>query len=168
MRLDDLLPRLDAVRPRGNGRYAARCPAHADKSPSLSISEGEKGILLKCWAGCTTEEICIALGIQIADLFFDAGVPHRQRPTPSPPRLDRRAAAFQFELGALDLRFRAERVLTASTLLDRTRLSDGHMTRLMDVVASAYQDVERAQLFEHVSDGLREKDYQERQDRHAA
>lgn len=72
MTLDELLPRLDSIHERGNGRWSARCPAHADENPSFSISEGEKGVLLKCWAGCTVEEICCSLGIQQRDLFFDA------------------------------------------------------------------------------------------------
>ncbi len=46
------------------------CPSHSDKSPSLSISSGSDGkILLNCHAGCTKEEICSSLGIEVADLF---------------------------------------------------------------------------------------------------
>lgn len=71
MTLDEFLPHLDGVRPRGS-RWSARCPAHDDKNPSLSISEGDRGILLKCWAGCALVEICEALGIREGDLFFDA------------------------------------------------------------------------------------------------
>jgi len=42
--------------------WEARCPAHNDTEPSLSISEGEKGkTLLKCHAGCTFEQIKDAL-----------------------------------------------------------------------------------------------------------
>ena len=72
MTVDEFLPRLDGVRQRGPGRYSSRCPAHQDKSPSLSLSEGERGILLKCWAGCSLTEICASLGIKQRDLFFDA------------------------------------------------------------------------------------------------
>ena len=79
MTLDELLPQLKSVRPRGNGRYSALCEAHADKSPSLSVSEGEKGILLKCWAGCTVAEICRSLGIEQRDLFFDVPETDPQR-----------------------------------------------------------------------------------------
>ena len=71
MTLDTLLSQLDGVRQRGT-RWSARCPAHADRSPSLSISEGDKALLLKCWAGCRLEEICTSLGLRPADLFFDA------------------------------------------------------------------------------------------------
>jgi putative DNA primase/helicase len=31
------------------------CPAHADNTPSLKVSEGERGkVLFKCFAGCTS------------------------------------------------------------------------------------------------------------------
>lgn len=72
MTATELLCRLEAVRPRGSGKWVARCSAHQDKSPSLSITEGDKGLLLKCWAGCRLEEICTSLSIRPADLFFNA------------------------------------------------------------------------------------------------
>lgn len=38
---------------RYSGGWMARCPAHDDRSPSLSISEGNDGqLLLRCFAGC--------------------------------------------------------------------------------------------------------------------
>ena len=37
-----ILDRLDGVRPTGDGRWIARCPAHDDRSPSLSIREAER------------------------------------------------------------------------------------------------------------------------------
>jgi hypothetical protein len=47
----------------GNG-YIDICPAHQDRSPSLSISEGEDGkILLHCFAGCSFNEIISAAGL---------------------------------------------------------------------------------------------------------
>lgn len=30
-----------------------RCPAHTDSNPSLSIRQGERGILVTCFAGCS-------------------------------------------------------------------------------------------------------------------
>lgn len=48
----------------------AHCPAHDDKTRSLSISRGTDGVaLLCCHAGCRTENIVDALGITMADLF---------------------------------------------------------------------------------------------------
>src|SRR2546428_9235101 len=73
MTADDLLSRFDAVRPRGGGRWVSRCPAHDDRSPSLSISGGDKGLLLKCWAGCELSAICEAVGITPKDLFYASG-----------------------------------------------------------------------------------------------
>jgi hypothetical protein len=50
-------------------QYNARCPAHDDNSPSLSISLGDRNqVLLKCFAGCSFEKIAQALGINKADL----------------------------------------------------------------------------------------------------
>lgn len=79
MTTPELLSRLDAVRSRGTGKWSARCPSHGDKSPSLSITEGDKGLLLKCWAGCELTDITGKLGLEIKDLFYD-GLPNpRQR-----------------------------------------------------------------------------------------
>jgi hypothetical protein len=56
-----------------NGQgWLAHCPAHEDKVPSLSISEGQDGrALVKCFAGCTPESIVAALGLRMTDLFND-------------------------------------------------------------------------------------------------
>jgi len=110
----ELLPSLERVSSRGHGKWSAKCPAHADRSPSLSVAEGERGILIKCWAGCTLEAIMNALGLRIADLFSDAVAIKGRRPfLQTFFRLDPRVMAFRLELYALDLRLRAERVRTA-------------------------------------------------------
>jgi putative DNA primase/helicase len=58
------------VRSAGRGKWEARCPAHEDRSASLSIGEGDDGrVLLCCHAGCATEDVVAALGIGMADLF---------------------------------------------------------------------------------------------------
>ncbi len=47
----------------GAGKWLARCPAHADRTPSLSITEGPGGkVLLHCFAGCDYADILAALG----------------------------------------------------------------------------------------------------------
>ena len=71
MTVNELLSRLDGVRPRGAGKYLGRCPSHQDNSPSLSITEGDKGLLLKCWAGCELTAITGKLGLTLKDLFYD-------------------------------------------------------------------------------------------------
>lgn len=72
MTYDDLLSRLDGVRRYGSERAIARCPAHEDRDPSMSIARGDDGrVLLHCFGGCDVYEICSALGIELADLFPD-------------------------------------------------------------------------------------------------
>ena len=77
-----LLDRLDRVRQVGPGRWIACCPAHGDKSPSLSIRETEDGrILLHDFAGCDTASVLSALGLSLSDLFDR--LEHRVKPTRS-------------------------------------------------------------------------------------
>ncbi|MFA0746759.1 MAG: DNA primase, partial [Armatimonadota bacterium] len=52
-----------------NGQWKAHCPAHDDAKPSLSVTESDGRILLHCFAGCSVDAICAALGISVADLF---------------------------------------------------------------------------------------------------
>jgi len=40
----------------------ARCPAHDDLTPSLSIRDGDHGVLLKCHAGCSSRNVLAVLG----------------------------------------------------------------------------------------------------------
>lgn len=64
----EIAERLHA-KPTANG-WAARCPAHDDKTASLSISEGTDGrTLLKCFAGCEFKAIIAAAGLKTGDLF---------------------------------------------------------------------------------------------------
>jgi len=64
-----ILSKLQSVHKSSNG-WQAKCPAHDDRNPSLSISEaGDGSVLLKCHAGCTVENIVQVLGIKLTDLF---------------------------------------------------------------------------------------------------
>lgn len=68
-KLDILLSGLDKCRG-SNGRWSACCPAHDDKSPSLSIRETEDGrVLLHCFSGCSVESILGAVGLTFEDLY---------------------------------------------------------------------------------------------------
>jgi hypothetical protein len=53
----------------GEGRYMACCPAHADRSPSLSIKYTGERILLRCFAGCETGDVLAAVGLAWADVM---------------------------------------------------------------------------------------------------
>lgn len=70
MDIRDILARLSDVHgPNGAGEYQCRCPAHDDRKASLSVKQGERGVVLHCKAGCDTARVCEALGIKLRDLF---------------------------------------------------------------------------------------------------
>lgn len=66
-----VLSKLADLKPNGDGEgWSARCPAHDDRAPSLSVSEGDDGrALVHCHAGCTPEAIVGALGLSMKDLM---------------------------------------------------------------------------------------------------
>ena len=67
---EKILHHLEGTKQVGSGKWQAHCPAHDDKSPSLSIKEINDGtLLLKCWAGCNAGEIVSAVGLELSDLF---------------------------------------------------------------------------------------------------
>jgi hypothetical protein len=70
--LDKILDRLEGagLKKSGPDRYMARCGAHLDKTPSLSIRGMEDGrVLLHCFGGCETGDVLAAMGLSFADLF---------------------------------------------------------------------------------------------------
>lgn len=67
---EDLLARLERVRKSGPRSWSARCPSHADKGPSLRVTDTDDGkILIHCFAGCSPAEIVGAIGVNLSDLF---------------------------------------------------------------------------------------------------
>lgn len=45
----------------GDDGWIAHCPAHDDATPSLSVSEGDGRVLVRCHAGCAQEAVIAAL-----------------------------------------------------------------------------------------------------------
>lgn len=67
-----LLSRLEHVQSARGGSLVAKCPAHVDQVPSLSISEGRDGrALVHCFAGCDTAAVLAAIGLSFSDLFVE-------------------------------------------------------------------------------------------------
>nr|WP_299245356.1 CHC2 zinc finger domain-containing protein [uncultured Halomonas sp.] len=76
-----LLQRLEKVKQTRSDAWKACCPAHDDRSPSLSVRLVDEGkILLKCWSGCSASDIVATLGMELSDLF-----PRREHDTWSKP-----------------------------------------------------------------------------------
>lgn len=71
MLVTKLLEKLSGVRKTGRNRWIARCPAHGDRSPSLSIRESGDTVLIHCFAGCHPGEVLSAVGMRFEDLWPD-------------------------------------------------------------------------------------------------
>lgn len=70
MTAETLIARLEFVRPNGRDRWIARCPAHEDRDPSLSVSQRDDGrVLIHCFAGCSPLSILDAVGLAWGDLY---------------------------------------------------------------------------------------------------
>lgn len=97
MSASTLLSCLDGVKNTGPDRWLAKCPAHEDRTASLSIRELDDGrVLCHCFAGCSVHEILGAVGLQIDELFPEKPVQHgrpERRPFPAADAL--RAIAFE-------------------------------------------------------------------------
>lgn len=86
---DKLISRLDKVKQGRNGsEWIACCPAHDDKTPSLTITEIEDRVLVKCWTGCSAYEICESVGLDISDLFPERIQVEGNQPIPKEKRFN--------------------------------------------------------------------------------
>lgn len=70
MTIENLLTRLDKVKPKGTNQWQACCPAHGDNNPSLGIKLLNDGrILINCLAGCGAADVVFSIGLTMSDLF---------------------------------------------------------------------------------------------------
>ena len=126
--LEQFLARLKDVRKSGKG-WTARCPCRdhgkegkGDRRPSLSIDAGDtRPIIVKCFTGCTTEAICAALGLTLADICGEDG--------PALPRASKNGR----EKKAVDWKARQ-----AGLLRHRDRVA--HVRRLAEQLGTAVSD----------------------------
>ena len=70
MNAQDILDRLEKVTG-SKGKWIACCPAHQDKSPSLAVTETDDRVLVHCFSGCDTQDVTAAIGLNLADLFYN-------------------------------------------------------------------------------------------------
>ena len=77
MPVNNLLSRLQKVKPKGKGQWIACCPAHEDKSPSMTIAQADDGrVLVHCFAGCSTEQILSSVSLTFDDLYPPRALDH--------------------------------------------------------------------------------------------
>lgn len=67
--IDHVLDKLAYMGPRNRHSFMCICPAHEDNKASLSVTEGDNGIvLINCFAGCDPSKVLKAVGLTMADL----------------------------------------------------------------------------------------------------
>jgi hypothetical protein len=83
MTVAEFLERVGGGRKSAGDKWAARCPAHDDRTPSLSVWEGRDGrVMFNCHANCSKPEVLAALGLTWADV----GPSNGRRLPPAPSR----------------------------------------------------------------------------------
>jgi putative DNA primase/helicase len=62
------------------GDYHVTCPnpSHPDPDPSLHVTDRDGKVLLRCMAGCPTQTVLDAAGLEWGDLFHEAGNGRRE------------------------------------------------------------------------------------------
>jgi hypothetical protein len=121
--LASLLDRLEGVKRTGPCTWIARCPAHDDRRPSLTIRETDDSrVLVHCHAGCETASVLDAVGLTFSTLFPDRPLAHCIHPERRPfPALDvLRCVEFEVLVAAV----------AAGNLANGIELSDADRTRL--------------------------------------
>jgi len=134
------LEQLESVRSCGPERWSAKCPSHSDKSPSLSVREGERGLLVHCFAGCSVEEVMAALNLPVSDLFHDAPDSHasyreRRRRTQERQRKAQYAEVDGFTIDALR---EADYLIRTRQGLDISSWDHNHLHDELDALAVAH------------------------------
>lgn len=86
-----------------------RCPAHTDGTPSLSIRQGDRGLLVTCFAGCDAGDILRELDRMPIGRRFEPPVPAQVKGTANIDRLWNEAVSVSGNL--------AERYLASRGLL---------------------------------------------------
>ncbi len=78
-RLPQMLAAFDAAHRTGgaphwraSGGFSAKCPAHADRSPSLSVDPGNYvPVVIRCFAGCEVADVLAAWGLTFREISRD-------------------------------------------------------------------------------------------------
>lgn len=124
-----LITRLTGVRNTGTDRWVAKCPAHEDRSPSLSITDREGRVLLHCFGGCETEAVLGAVGLRFSDIMPERIGEARPQAIPALQVLE--AVAYEITVAALlatELGYAAssQRLIEAGSRLNAALTLIGH------------------------------------------
>ena len=143
-RAQEIVDSLSGTWRRGKGICC--CPAHDDRTPSLSVSLGRKAILFHCFAGCTSDEVIAALdrqGVRARELFEATGAPRaadevQDRSSENARRLWRSASSVGGSPAAAYLAQRGMALRSAQLrFLDRTPLGPRGSVRFLPAMMAA-------------------------------
>jgi hypothetical protein len=127
-----VLEQLDRVKQTGPGRWVARCPAHQDRSPSLSVRELDDGrVLIHCFAGCGAIGVLDALGLEWGALF-----PPNQRHAELPATSSRIPTRDLLEIISEDSSVVA---IVGADILANKSITEADWTRLAQAVSQIFR-----------------------------
>lgn len=69
----EILTKIQKLTRNGENSYKGCCPAHNDRNPSFTVTldQSTGNILMKCFSGCSFENICDSLGVRQTDLISE-------------------------------------------------------------------------------------------------
>jgi CHC2 zinc finger len=133
-----VLERLACVKQVGAGKWMALCPAHEDRSPSLSVRDTDNGrVLVYCFAGCGAGDVLNSIGLRLSDLF-DGPIAHHLPAVRQQADANETLVAIAHEvtvvnLIAHDLRL-SEKI--GDTQRSRLLLAEQRLNRAMSLIAA--------------------------------
>jgi hypothetical protein len=136
MIVDNFLGKLDKVRKTGRDSWRACCPGHNGSNPTaLTIREVDDGrVLIKCFHGCSVEQIVSSVGMQVSDLFPQNPIsPHKK-----PERLPFNPRDVLAAMGSESMIV----AMCGSDISKGKALSDAEMKRLLLAVSRIKSAVE--------------------------
>ena len=133
MNAQDVSDRLEKVTG-SKGKWMACCPSHQDKSPSLAVTETADRVLVQCFSGCDTQDVTAAIGLNLADLFYNklagAEITERKR-----QRFEKVLKSERIQVAIINAVEKVERPLTTH---ERNRRSLGQQ-RINKIEGALYE-----------------------------
>ena len=143
MKLEEFAALNPEARAYGRG-WRGPCPSCGGNNLSkFSFTERDGKILGRCFAGCSTTAICEALGIELKDLFLDAGLTLKQRQA-LPPRtrcFDWREMSSALEFASESHWIRAQSVFKAARQLNIKTMIDEDLDRSWKCLAIGFHSL---------------------------
>jgi len=143
--IERVLSVLEKVQPRGKDKWLACCPAHDDRSPSLSIAVKDNTVVVHCFSGCGGTEVAQALvdkGCEWDDLFPEK-VENRPSFFPKPASYYSKHELEELELQAWFLS------IFATSLHRNEKVSDKDMSKARACYKSLKSEYENIKESKH-------------------